>query len=486
MNWKMIWRIIAHILLVEIVLMIPACGISMFLHETAAVYAFLETFGIMAVVVVGLRLWTRNARKGRFYARDGLVTTGLTWIAISVLGCLPFWFSGAIPHYVDAVFEMVSGFTTTGSSILTEVESMAKGLLWWRSFSHWVGGMGILVFLMAIVRLGGKNQGFTMHLLRAESPGPAVGKMVPRMKDTASILYGIYIGLTVVDIILLLLGGVSFFEACCTAFGTAGTGGFGVRNDSLTSYSPYVQDVTTVFMLLFSVNFSVYYLMVIRKLKDAFMDDEFRFFWFVVFVSIVLLTISARPMYETLQETIRHCAFTVATIMSTTGFSTTDYHQWPEFAHSIILILMMFGACAGSTGGGMKQIRFLMLFRILRRNIHKSLHPNEVQSVMVNNRPIDEMIVNNVSAYLIVYVLIILLSTLIVSVDGFSIETNLSAVMATFNNIGPGFDMVGPTGNFSQFSDFSKIVLIGDMLAGRLEIYPMLILLSRSTWKKAR
>ncbi len=486
MNWKMIWKIINYILCVELILMLPACLISVYCGEWEAVKGFLHTFVVMGCVILFLFVVTRNAKKGRFYARDGLVTTGLTWIVMSALGCLPFYIAGAIPSYVDALFEMVSGFTTTGSSILTEVESMAKGLLWWRSFSHWVGGMGILVFLMAIVRLGGKNQGFTLHILRAESPGPVVGKMVPRMKDTAAILYWLYIGLTLIDICLLLLGGMSVFEACCTAFGTAGTGGFGVKNDSMASYSPYLQNITTLFMLLFSVNFSVYYLVVIRKFKEAFGDEEFKLFWTVVFGAVVLLSFSARPMYATLRETIRHCSFTVATIISTTGFATTDYHQWPEFAHTIILILMMFGACAGSTGGGMKQIRFLVLWKTLRRNIHKSLHPNEVRSIKVNHRPIDEQIVDNVSSYMIVYILIIIVSCLIISLDGYSIETNLSAVMATFNNIGPGFDMVGPTGNFSQFSDLSKIVMIIDMLAGRLEIYPMLILFAKSTWEKAR
>ena len=486
MNWKMIWKIIAYILLVEIVLMIPACLISVVDGETAAVKGFLLTFVLMAVIAGVLLLLTHNAVKGRFYARDGLVTTGLTWIIMSALGCLPFVFAGAIPSFIDAMFEMVSGFTTTGSSILKNVEAVPRGLLWWRSFSHWAGGMGVLVFLMAIVRLGKKNQGFTLHIMRAESPGPAVGKMVPRLKDTAAILYWLYIGLTALNVFFLLIGGMPVFDAFCTAFGTAGTGGFGIKNDSMASYSPYLQNVTTVFMLLFSCNFSVYYLMVTKRLKDAFEDEEFRLFWSIVGISIVLMWIAALPNYTNIWTALKDAAFTVATIISTTGFATTDFNKWVPFAHALIIFLMFCGACAGSTGGGIKHVRLLVLWRTLRRNIHKSLHPSEVRSIMYNGRPVDEQIVDNISAYLIVYVLIVIVSVLIVSIDGFSFETNFSAVMATFNNIGPGLGSVGPSSNFSAYSNLSKIVMTLDMLAGRLEIYPILVLFSRSTWKKAR
>ncbi len=485
MNYKMIWRIIALILLVEIGLMAPGLLISIALHEKAAVNGFLMSMVIMAAVSGIMYLASRHARKG-FYAREGFVTTGFTWIIMSALGCLPFYFSRAIPSYVDCLFEMVSGFTTTGSSILPEVESMAKGLLFWRSFSHWVGGMGILVFLMAIVRLGGKNQGFSLHILRAESPGPSVGKMTPRIKDTAMILYWIYLGLTVADTLLLKLGGMTWFEASCTAFGTAGTGGFGVKNDSLGSFSPYLQNVTTVFMLLFSVNFSIYYLLLLKKFKDVYKDQELRLFILVVLASIGLFVWNVRPLYHTMEETIRHSAFTVGTLISTTGYGTTDFDKWPAFSKAIILFLMCIGACAGSTGGGMKQIRVLLLFKNLRRNIHKMLHPSEVRAVRVNGRPVSEEVLDNTNSYLIAYVLIVIISVLIVSLDGFSVETNISAVLATFNNIGPGLDKVGPTLNYSAYSDLSKLVMTADMLAGRLEIYPMLILLSKSTWKKAR
>ncbi len=486
MNIKMVLRIIGYILLVEAALMLPGMLISLALHETLALRGFLISLGIIILTAGFLILITMRAKLGRFYAREGLVTTGLSWIIMSMLGCLPFYISGEIPSYVDCVFEMVSGFTTTGSSILTNVEAMSKGLLFWRSFSHWVGGMGVLVFLMAIVSLGGKNHGFTLHILRAESPGPAVGKMVPRMKQTAAILYWIYVGLTLADVFFLLIGGMPVFDAFCTAVGTAGTGGFGVRNDSMAGYSPYLQNVTTVFMLLFSVNFSIYYLLILKKYREAFFDEEFRLFWSIVFIATGLLIWNVRPLYETLGETIRHCAFTVGTLMSTTGFATTDFDQWPAFSKAIILFLMVGGACAGSTGGGMKQVRFLLLWKTLRRNIHKSLHPTEVRSVQVNGRPIDEGILDNTSAYLIAYCLIILFSVAVISLDGFSVETNLSAVLATFNNIGPGLAQVGPTCNFSAYSDLSKVVMIADMLAGRLEIFPILVLISRSTWKRAR
>lgn len=485
MNWKMIWRIIAWILVVETVLMLPSLAISIAYQESAAVYGFLVSIPLILVIAGVLFLLTRNAEKG-FYAKEGLITTGLTWLIMSMLGCLPFFFSREIPNYVDCLFEMVSGFTTTGSSILTDVEAMSKGLLWWRSFSHWVGGMGVLVFLMAIVPLGGRNQGFTLHILRAESPGPSVGKMTPRMKQTAAILYRMYVVLTVLNIMFLLAGGMNWFEACCHAFGTAGTGGFGIKADSYASYSPYLQNVTTVFMLLFSVNFSIYYLLLLRRFTDVIHDEELRTFLLIVFGSIIMLVVCVRPMYATLEETVRHCAFTVSTIISTTGYATTDFNLWPPFAKAILLLLMCIGACAGSTGGGLKVIRVVLLGKIFRRNLHQSQYPDEVSAIRINGRRVEEQVVRNTASYLIVYAAIAMISFLLISIDGFSVESNLSAVFATFNNIGPGLDAVGPTANFSAYSSFSKLVMVFDMLAGRLEIYPIMVLLSRRTWQRAR
>lgn len=481
MNYKMMGRFIGKILLVEAVFMIPAMIISMALHEKQAAQAF--WWSILIVIMVGTVLIClgRGSQKG-FHAKEGMACVGLSWIAMSLLGCLPFFFSGEIPNYIDALFEIVSGFTTTGASIMPEVEGVAKGILYWRSFSHWVGGMGVLVFLLAIESLGSRGNGFTLHLLRAESPGPSVAKLVPKMKSTARILYLLYIILTVLDIIFLLAGGMSLFESLCTAFGTAGTGGFGVRNDSIASYSPYIQNVCTVFMLLFGVNFSCYYLLLLGKIKTVFKDEELRLYIGIVVGSIVLIVWNLKGYYLTLGETIRHAAFQVATVVTTTGFATTDFDLWPSFSKTILVCLMLIGACAGSTGGGFKCGRALLIVKSLYRNVHRVLHPQQVQVVRASGHAVDEKVLDNANAYLAAYVFITLISVVIVSLDGFSILTNTTAVIACFNNIGPGLDAVGPTCNYSGFSILSKLVLIWDMLAGRLEIFPILILGSRATW----
>ena len=482
MNYKLIGRILAALLVLEALFMTPAWGISIVHHETNGAFAFLKSQLIILIVAAVLWVITRNYSHS-FYAKEGLVTTGFAWIALSLLGALPFYISREIPMYVDAVFEMASGFTTTGSSILARVEDLDKGILYWRSFSHWVGGMGVLVFLLAIVPLSGKNEGFTLHILRAESPGPSVGKLVPRMRQTATILYLIYIGLTVLDMLFLLIGGMSAFDAVCTAFGTAGTGGFGIHSDSLAGYSPYLQNVTTVFMLLFGVNFSCYYLLLLKRFREVVFDEELRLYVLIVLSSIAIIAWNIRPLYGSLEEVLRHASFQVATIISTTGFATTDFDMWPSLSKAILLFLMLSGACAGSTGGGMKVARLLLLMKSLRRNFHSILHPSEVRKVRMNGNAVDEKVINNVNGYLIAYAAIVVISFLIISMDGFSMETNFSAVMATFNNIGPGFNAVGPTCNFSAYSPLSKIVMIFDMLAGRLEIIPILVLFSRSTWK---
>lgn len=485
MNWKMIAKVNAWILCIEAGLMLPALCISLLYNEPRAVYGYCVTLPVILIVSGLLFLLSKNAKDG-FYQREGFVSTGLCWILMSLLGCLPFFFSREIPNFADCFFEMVSGFTTTGSSILTNVEALDKGLLWWRSFSHWVGGMGVLVFLMAIVPLGKKSQGFTLHILRAESPGPSVGKMVPHMKNTAMILYGIYFGLTFLDIIFLLCGGLDWFSSCCLAFGTAGTGGFGLLGDSFASYSPYIQWVTTIFMLLFSVNFSIYFLLLLGHFKDVRKDEELRLFIAIVLGATTLLVLNVRPLYSSMSETIRHCAFTVATLLSTTGYATTDFNLWNPFSKAIILFCMFCGACAGSTGGGIKVIRLLLLGKGLRRNVHENLHPEEVSVVRVNGKKVDEGVMRNVGAYLTAYVAIVIVCFLLVSLDGFSVETNFSAVMATFNNIGPGLDQVGPVESFAYYSNFSKLIFSFAMLAGRLEIYPIIILFSRRTWRKRR
>ena len=483
MNYKMIGKILSPLLLIEVAFMVPALALCLYDGSRAAARGFIIAM-IATVAVAGiLRLLTRNAPAG-FYAREGLVLTGLTWIVMSILGCLPFCISGEIPSFIDALFEMVSGFTTTGSSILPEVESLSRGILYWRSFSHWVGGMGVLVFLMAIVPLSGKNEGFTLHILRAESPGPSVGKLVPRMKNTARILYWLYVALTVLDFLFLMLGGMPWFEALCHAFGTAGTGGFGVKNDSFGSYSPYLVNVTTVFMLLFGVNFSCYYLLLLKRFRDVFADEELRTYIGIVIASTVMITLSIKGLYPTLGEAIRHAAFQVGSIISTTGYGTTNTDLWPPFVKALMLFLMISGASAGSTGGGMKVARIILAMKALRRNIHENLHPSEVSRVRFNKAPVDERVIKNLNGYLIAYFSIVILSFIVVSLDGFSVETNISAVLATFNNIGPGFDAVGATSNFGAYGTLSKLVFIADMLAGRLEIFPILILASRSTWTR--
>ena len=482
MNYKMMGRFMARIVLVEAVFLIPALLISVGYREGAAIQAFLYSIAIMLAVAGILGGLCRGAGTV-FGAREGLVCVSLTWIVMSLLGCLPFVFSGAIPSYIDALFEIVSGFTTTGASILSDVEALPRGILYWRSFSHWVGGMGVLVFLLAISP-GEGGKGFTMHLLRAESPGPDVGKLVPKMKQTAAILYVIYIVMTVINFVFLLLGNMHWLEALCTALGTAGTGGFGIKNDSMASYSPYIQNVTTVFMFLFGVNFSCYYLLLLKNFRSVFKDEELRLYIGIAVSCVVLIALNIRGMYGTWEETIRHAAFQVSSIITTTGYGTTDFDLWPSFSKALILLLMITGACAGSTGGGYKMARVLLAFKSLRRNIRQVLNPRKVQVVRVNGKVVDETVLDNANAYLAAYVIIIVVVFIVISLDGFSVEANLAATLSCFNNIGPGLAEVGPTCNFSGYSDLSTLVLTAAMLTGRLEIFPVLVLFSRSTWKR--
>ncbi len=482
MNFKMMGRFIAQIIAIEATFMIPALAISLGYGEKPAAIAFLITIGIMAALAAALYGLCRRA--GRLFgAREGLVCVAMSWLVMSLLGALPLVLCGQVKSYIDALFEIVSGFTTTGSSVIADVESLYRGILYWRSFSHWIGGMGVLVFLLAILP-GSQGSGFTMHLLRAESPGPDVGKLVPKMRQTAMILYVIYIALTIINVIFLLAGGMHWLLALCTAFGTAGTGGFGVFNSSLADVSPYIQNVTTVFMFLFGVNFSCYYLLLLGKFRNVFKDEELRLYVGLAVACMVALVFSIRPLYGTLEETIRHAAFQVSSIMTTTGYVTTDFDLWPSLAKGILFLLMIVGACAGSTGGGFKCIRVLLLIKVLRRNIRQILNPRKVLVVRSNGKAVDEKVLSNINAYLAAYMIIVVLSTLVLSFDGFSFETNLSAVLATFNNIGPGMAAVGPTCTYVAYGAASKLTMILCMLAGRLEIFPILILFSRSTWTR--
>ena len=483
MNYKMMGRFLSQILFLEGALMLPALGISLYCGDSPAAKGFLIAIAVAIVLSVLLYRICRGAPSA-FYAKEGFVCVAGSWIVLSLVGCLPFCLSGEIPHFVDAFFEIVSGFTTTGASIVPSVEDLSKGILYWRSFSHWVGGMGVLVFLLAIAPGGERGTGFTMHLLRAESPGPDVGKLVPKMRKTAAILYIIYCVLTVLDMIFLMAGGMNLFEAVCHAFGTAGTGGFGIKNDSLAGYSPYLQNVTTIFMILFGINFSCYYLLLIKQWKSVWKDEELRTYLGIILGSILLIVLDTRGFYGSLGETVRHAAFQVGSIITTTGYATTDFDLWPSFSKTIILCLMIVGASAGSTGGGLKVGRLLLLLKGTRRNIRKMLNPRKVELIRNNGSVVDEKILDNTNAYFAAYVIIIFAIFAVISLDGFSVGTNFSAALCTFNNIGPGLEAVGPTCNFSQYSDLSKLVLSWAMLAGRLEIFPMLILFSRGTWKR--
>lgn len=485
MNVKSISRTVGLILLITGIFQLFPLLIAVIDREPRNILAYIESLCLILLVGSALLLFSRGGNR-MFSAQEGFAATGLSWIFMSAFGALPFFLSGQIPSYVDAFFEMVSGFTTTGASILTDVEALSRCNLFWRSFSHWLGGMGVLVFLLAVVPGARKNGGTGIYLMRAESPGPSVDKLMPHLRQTAMILYGIYILLTALCIGCLLLGGMPVFDSFCIAFGTAGTGGFAIKNSSMGGYSCFLQTVVTVFMFLFGVNFSLYYMLLLRKFKAVFKNEELRLYFGIAAGSIVLIAINISRMYNTVYESVHHAAFQVVSIMTTTGYGTVDFEQWPAFSKAILLSLMFIGASAGSTGGGLKVSRVLLLMKSIRRTIRKALHPRRVQPVYMDGRAVSEEVCDNVNAYLAIYCVILVLSFAIISVDGFSIGTNFSAVASCFNNIGPGFELVGATQNFSIYSDLSKIILSLDMLLGRLEIFPLLLLLSPDTWSRRR
>ena len=482
MNYKSLGHFTALILFIEAVLMLPAFILSLVFRESGATGAYLQT--LLIILILGGILWllSRGEKADDFYEKEGLACAGISWLVLGLTGALPFFLSGQIPAYIDAVFETVSGFTTTGASILSEVESMDRSLLYWRSFTHWVGGMGVLVFLLALVPRSSHGAGFTVHILRAESPGPDVGKLVPQLRKTAQLLYLLYIGLTLADIILLAFD-MPLFDAFCIAFGTAGTGGFAVTNAGLGGYSPYIQWVTTIFMFLFGVNFSCYYLLLRKRAGSVIRDEELRLYAFIFLSSGLITGISSRAAYGSWSETFRHSFFQSASIMSTTGFATTDFNLWPTLAKGILVFLMIVGASAGSTGGGMKCIRLSLIVKDLRSSLKEMIRPGRIYPVRSNGRPVHSSVLNSLHAYLAAYVLIVMASFLILTIDGKDLTTSITAVLACFNNIGPGLSEVGPMSNYGSLSVLSKIVLTFDMLAGRLEIFPMIALLSRTTWK---
>lgn len=485
MNVKMLSRIIGLTVLLTAAFMAVPLLLALVDGEPNNVAAYGVTMGLMAVFGLALFLFSRNGDR-TFYAQEGFAATGLSWVVMSLFGALPFCIGGEIPHYIDALFEIISGFTTTGASILSDVEALSRCNIYWRSFSHWLGGMGMLVFLLAVVPEARKSAGSGMHLMRAESPGPSVGKLTPHLRQTAMILYGMYFLLTLLCVGFLLLGGMPVFDSFCIAFGTAGTGGFSIRNSGMADYSAYLQSVVTIFMFLFGVNFSLYFLLLIRQFKSVFKNEELRLYAGIAAGSILLITVNITGMYGSVREALHHAAFQVSSIMTTTGYASVDFEQWPAFSKAVLFALMFVGACAGSTAGGLKVSRVLLLLKSIRRTVRKALHPRRVQSVRMDGHVIDEETSNNVNAYLAVYCVILLLSFVVISVDGYSIGTNISAVAACFNNVGPGFELVGATGNYGHYSDFSKLVLSADMLLGRLEIFPLLVLFSPDTWSRKR
>ena len=477
MNRRMILNTVGLMLKVEAaLLLLPA--IAALIYGESCLWSILISAAISLAAGFALTLLSRP-KSQVIYAREGFITVALAWVAVSAVGALPFYISREIPSYIDAFFETVSGFTTTGASILANVEVMSRGLLFWRSFTHWVGGMGVLVFVMALVPSVTDR---SIHIMRAEMPGPVVGKLMPRARDTASILYKIYVGMTLLQIILLWIGGMPLFESIVHAFGTAGTGGFGVKADSIAGYSPYLQWVITVFMLLFGINFNLYYLLLIRRFRAAAQSSECWYYLGIVGVCIALITVNILPMYANFREALRLSAFQVASIVTTTGYATADFNLWPQFSKAILLLLMIMGACAGSTGGGLKVSRAVMLFKMVGKEIRHLLHPRSVNSVRFEGKHVDGATLKSVSSYFAIYIICILAICLILSLEPFDLETNLSATLACFNNIGPGLAAVGPASNYAAYSPVSKLVLSLAMLLGRLEIYPLLLTLAPGTW----
>lgn len=470
MNRKMVSYLLGIVLFSQAVLMLLPLIVAVIYHES--IWCFVITIG--ALLFGGLVLTRFKPKSKTIYSREGFRVVSIGWILMSLFGALPFFISGEIPNYVDAVFEAVSGFTTTGASILTNVEAMSKSLLFWRSFTHWIGGMGVLVFVMAVIPLAGG--GGNIFLMRAESPGPDVGKLVPKSNSTARILYGIYLFMTIAEIILLKCGGMSFFDSVTLSFGTAGTGGFGIKNDSITSYSLYSQIVIGVFMALFGINFNLYFLLLCGKIKDVFKDEELRAYLGIMGTAILMIAIDIRGMFGSFGQALHTAAFQVSSVMTTTGYSTADFDKWPELSKMLMLTVMCIGGCAGSTGGGIKVSRILLMMKNIKREFKRLLHPRSVSIIRFDGKKVNNEVAQNTSIYLTVYMIIFMISVILVSFDNMDMTSNVTGVIATLNNIGPGLGVVGATGSFAPYSMLSKIVFIIDMLLGRLEIFPLLLI----------
>ncbi|WP_313529489.1 TrkH family potassium uptake protein [Anaerotignum sp.] len=481
MNYHMMAYILGNILRVEgLFLTVPAL-LAVYYGEKEALFAFVLT--ICATILIGTILAKAEPKNKRIYGREGFVIVALAWIIMSFFGAMPFYFSGAIEGAVNCFFETVSGFTTTGASILTQIEGLPMSILFWRSFTHWIGGMGILVFMLAIMPAVDER---SMHLMRAEAPGPVVSKLVPKVKSTAKLLYGIYVILTLVEVILLFAGGMPLFDSVVNAFSTAGTGGFAIKNASIAAYeTPYFEYVITIFMFLFSVNFNLYYLLLIKDAKNAFRNEELRYYLIIILSAIAIITVNILNLYPTLESAFRHAAFQVLAIISTTGFATANFDAWPELSKSLLVILMIVGACGGSTGGGIKISRLIILLKMAGREVRHIIHPRSVNIIKLDDHKVDEEIIRGVAGFIIVYLFLLFGSFLLISLDNFDFTTSITSVLTCLGNVGPGLSMVGPVENYSFFSDFSKLILCFDMLLGRLEIFPIVMLFAPSVWRRS-
>ncbi|MDF2537365.1 MAG: putative rane protein [Herbinix sp.] len=477
MNKSIILHIIGWILVFEAVFMALPCIVA-FIYGESSGFGFLITMGICLLLGVPLTFIKRKSHI--FFAKEGFVSVALGWIVLSIMGALPFYITGEIPSYVDALFEVISGFTTTGSSILKDIEILSHCMLFWRSFTHWIGGMGILVFILALLPMAG---GETMHFMRAESPGPSVGKLVPRIRITAMLLYVIYLGLTIIMILLLLLGGTPLFDSFIITFGTAGTGGFAIKNASMADYSDYIQNITTIFMLLFGVNFSIYYLILFKKIKSVLKSEELRWYLIIIGSAVAMIAFNIGGLTGFFAA-LHDSAFQVVSIITTTGYATVDFNLWPTFSKTILVILMFVGACAGSTGGGIKVSRIVILFKTIGKELSYLIHKRSIKVLKYDGKKIEHETLRSINVYFVCNLLILFGSLILISLDNFDFTSSFTAVVTTLNNVGPGLELVGPVSNFSEFSILSKFVLMFDMLIGRLEIFPILLLFAPGTWKK--
>ncbi len=480
MNRKMVAYFVGSVLRIEAMLMIVPTAVSILYREKEWIYLAAAT---VISFLFGYLLSFRKPRNMTFYTREGITSVALGWILMSVFGAIPLWHG--VPHigFTDALFETISGFTTTGASILTEVESLPKGLLFWRSFTHWVGGMGVLVFVLALLP---EASGDSIYLMRAESPGPSVGKLVPKVRSTAKILYEIYIAITIIEIITLMFTGMSLYEASVITFGTVGTGGFAIKNVGCVAYTPLQQTIITIFMLICGANFNVYFLFVAKKFKDAFLSEEVLSYLAIYAFAVITVAINIRNVFASFGEALHHSLFNVASVMTTTGFASADFNTWPNFSKTMLLIVMFIGGCAGSTAGGIKVSRIVIGFKTIRKELEHFVHPRSVKILKFEGKPIEHAVLRGINVYFLTYITIFAVSVLLVAFDGKDFTTTITSVIATFNNIGPGLEMVGPFGNYSQFSPFAKYVLMFDMLAGRLELFPMLLLFMPMTWRRQR